>query len=113
VPWPLAAAALQRLLPATTPAESGGALKADTLLCAPLVYPWYLLWLTPFLVARKNWPVTIWTLSILVTYVAWRRVGVPWGVPVWAVAVQYGAVLAAALWVWATSPRPRRPTPPS
>jgi hypothetical protein len=73
---------------------------AATLLCAPLVYPWYLLWISPFLVTRKNLPLTIWTLSILVTYVAWRRVGVPWGVPVWALGAQYGAVLAAALWVW-------------
>lgn len=73
---------------------------AATLLCAPLVYPWYLLWLAPFLVTRKNLPLTIWTLSILVTYVAWRRVGVPWGVPGWALAVQYGAVLLAALWAW-------------
>jgi hypothetical protein len=73
---------------------------AATLLCAPLVYPWYLLWLTPFLVTRKTLPLTVWTLSILVTYVAWRRVGVPWGAPVWALGVQYGAVLGAAGILW-------------
>jgi hypothetical protein len=72
---------------------------AATLLCAPLVYPWYLLWIAPFLVTRKTLPLMIWTLSILITYVAWRRVGVPWGVPSWALAVQYGSVLLAALWV--------------
>jgi hypothetical protein len=73
---------------------------ATTLLCAPLVYPWYLVWLSPFLVTRRTLPLTIWTLSILVTYVAWRRVGVPWGVPVWALGLQYGAVLGAAAIVW-------------
>ena len=54
---------------------------AATLLAAPLVYPWYLVWLAPFLVMPQMLPLTIWTVSILSTYVAWRLVGVPWGVP--------------------------------
>jgi len=93
---------------------------AATLLCAPLVYPWYLIWLAPFLVAPQTMPLTIWTVSILGTYVAWQRVGVPWGVPVGVLVVEYGALLAASLW-WGsrirvprpTSPPPRRPTPPA
>jgi alpha-1,6-mannosyltransferase len=72
---------------------------AAALLCAPLVYPWYLLWLTPFLVEPATMPLTIWTLSILSTYVVWRLVGVAWAVPVWALWVEYGALLGAALWV--------------
>ena len=93
---------------------------AATLLCAPLVYPWYLVWLAPFLVAPQTMPLTIWTVSILGTYVAWQRVGVPWGVPVGVLVVEYGALLAASLWWWSgirvprpTSPPPRRPTPPA
>jgi hypothetical protein len=70
------------------------------LLCAPLVYPWYLVWLTPFLVARQTMPLTIWTVSILSTYVVWRLAGVPWAVPVWALLIEYGALLGAALWLW-------------
>ncbi len=73
---------------------------AAALLCAPLVYPWYLVWLTPFLVAPQTMPLTIWTVSILSTYVVWRLVGVPWAMPVWALLVEYGALLGAALWLW-------------
>ena len=80
---------------------------ATTLLCAPLVYPWYLVWLTPFLVGTQTMPLTIWTVSILSTYVAWQRVGVPWGVPVWVTVVQYGALLGAVLWAWGRNQVPR------
>jgi alpha-1,6-mannosyltransferase len=70
------------------------------LLCAPLVYPWYLVWLVPFLVAPQTMPVTIWTLSILSAYGAWQLVGVAWAMPVWALLVEYGALLGAVLWLW-------------
>ena len=73
---------------------------AAALLCAPLVYPWYLVWLAPFLVAAQTMPLTIWTVSILSTYVVWRLVGVPWAVPVWALVIEYGALVAAAWWRW-------------
>jgi hypothetical protein len=73
---------------------------AAALLCAPLVYPWYLVWLTPFLVAPQTMPLTIWTVSILSTYVVWRLAGVPWAVPGWTLLVEYGALLGAALWLW-------------
>ena len=91
---------------------------AATLLAAPLVYPWYLVWLVPFLVVPQVLPLTIWTVSILSTYVAWRLVGVPWGVPSWALVVEYGALLVSGLWVWRsrstlTSPPSRYPTPPA
>jgi hypothetical protein len=89
---------------------------AATLLGAPLVYPWYLVWLAPFLVAPQTMPLTIWTVSILGTYVVWQRVGVPWAVPAWALVVEYGALLGVALWVWRrrgrlTSPPSRHLTP--
>ena len=73
---------------------------AAALLCAPLVYPWYLVWLTPFLVAPQTMPLTIWTVSILGTYAVWRLAGVPWAMPVWVLLVEYGAPLGAALWLW-------------
>jgi hypothetical protein len=73
---------------------------ATTLLCAPLVYPWYLLPIVPFLVVPQTLPLTIWTISILSAYVAWQRVGVPWGIPIWALVIEYGAVLGAVLWLW-------------
>ena len=73
---------------------------AGALLCAPLVYPWYLVWLVPFLVKPETMPLTIWTVSILSAYGAWRLVGVPWAMPVWALLVEYGALLGAVLWLW-------------
>jgi hypothetical protein len=90
---------------------------AATILCAPLVYPWYLLWLAPFLVTPRTMPLAVWSVSILGTYVAWQRVGVPWGVPAWMLAVEYAALVAAAVWLWRTgvtsSARPRSRTPPA
>ena len=73
---------------------------AAALVCAPLVYPWYLLWLAPFLVTLETVPLTIWTVSILSTYVVWQLTGVRWAVPPWTLLLEYGALLGAALWLW-------------
>jgi len=73
---------------------------AAALLCAPLVYPWYLVWLAPFLVAAETMPLMIWSVSILCTYVVWQLAGSPWAVPAWALLLEYGALLGAALWLW-------------
>ena len=73
---------------------------AAALLCAPLVYPWYLMWLAPFLVAPQTLPLAIWTVSILSAYWVWRGVGVPWAMPVWALVFEYGALFGAVFWLW-------------
>ena len=31
--------------------------------CAPVIYPWYLLYFTPFLVSAATLPLTVWTLQ--------------------------------------------------
>jgi alpha-1,6-mannosyltransferase len=80
---------------------------AAALVCAPLVYPWYLVWLAPFLVALETMPLTIWTVSILSTYVVWQLAASPWAVPGWALLLEYGAPLGAAMWLWRKD-RPRR-----
>ena len=71
---------------------------AASLLCAPVVYPWYLLWLLPFLRSTSTVPLMIWTLSIIPTYYVWhlRIVGRPWLVPGWIMALEYGSVAVAA-----------------
>jgi alpha-1,6-mannosyltransferase len=71
---------------------------AASLLCAPVVYPWYLLWLLPFLRSTSTLPMLVWTLSILPTYYVWhlRTVGRPWLVPDWIVMLEYGSVAVAA-----------------
>jgi hypothetical protein len=68
---------------------------AAVLLAAPAVYPWYLLWLTPFLTNGATWPLAVWTVSVLLAYF-----DLIFGLARWVVAVEYGLVLAAALGAW-------------
>ena len=71
---------------------------AASLLCAPVVYPWYLLWLLPFLRSASTVPIIIWTVSIIPTYYVWhlRTLGRPWVVPGWIMLLEYGSVATAA-----------------
>ncbi len=71
---------------------------AASLFCAPVVYPWYLLWMLPFLRSTSTLPILVWTLSILPTYYVWhlRTVGRPWLVPDWIVILEYGSVAVTA-----------------
>jgi len=71
---------------------------AASLLCAPVVYPWYMLWLLPFIRSTSTIPIMIWTLSIIPTYYVWhlRMVGRPWLVPGWILMLEYGSVATAA-----------------
>jgi len=71
---------------------------AASLFCAPVVYPWYLLWMLPFLRSTSTLPILVWTLSILPTYYVWhlRTVGRPWLVPDWIAILEYGSVAVAA-----------------
>jgi alpha-1,6-mannosyltransferase len=71
---------------------------AASLLCAPVVFPWYLLWLLPFLTSASTLLLIIWTVSIIPTYVQWhlRALGRPWGaLPGWVMLLEYGCVAAA------------------
>jgi alpha-1,6-mannosyltransferase len=72
---------------------------AASLLCAPVVFPWYLLWLLPFLMSASTLLIIIWTVSIIPTYVQWhlRALGRPWGsLPGWVMLLEYGCVAIAA-----------------
>ncbi|MGA7295157.1 MAG: glycosyltransferase family 87 protein [Terriglobales bacterium] len=70
---------------------------AASLLCAPVIYPWYLLWLLPFVRSATTVPIIIWTVSILPTYYVWhlRTLGRPWIVPGWVLFLEYGSVAIA------------------
>jgi alpha-1,6-mannosyltransferase len=70
---------------------------AACLLCAPVVYPWYLLWLLPFARSVATVPLIIWTVTIIPTYYVWhlRTLGRAWVVPDWIMILEYGAVAAA------------------
>jgi alpha-1,6-mannosyltransferase len=75
---------------------------AASLACAPVVYPWYLLWLLPFLVPLTAVPLLTWTLSILSVFFVWysHTLGGPWRVPRSILLVEYGSVAAAATFAW-------------
>jgi len=71
---------------------------AACLLCAPVVFPWYLLWLLPFLTSASTLLILLWTVSIIPTYVQWhlRTLGRPWGaLPGWVMLLEYGCLAAA------------------
>ena len=70
---------------------------AASLLCAPVVYPWYLLWLLPFVRTPATVPIIVWTVSIIPTYYVWhlRAIGRPWVIPDWIMLLEYGAVAMA------------------
>jgi alpha-1,6-mannosyltransferase len=73
---------------------------AGTLFFAPTIFPWYLLWLTPFLFTSCTFPLAVWTVSSLSAY---------WWLPSWIItAVQYGAALGAVGWMLAPSVGARR-----
>jgi alpha-1,6-mannosyltransferase len=71
---------------------------AASLLCAPVVYPWYLLWLLPFVGSASTLPIIIWTISIIPTYYVWhlRTLGQPWLLPAWVMLLEYGAMALTA-----------------
>ena len=76
---------------------------AASLLCAPAVFPWYLLWQVPFLTSASTAPIIVWTVSIVPTYIVWhlRALGRPWGsLPGWVMPVEYGCVAMTAAILW-------------
>jgi alpha-1,6-mannosyltransferase len=71
---------------------------AASLACAPVVYPWYLLWLLPFLRSTSTLPLMVWTISILPTYFVWhlRSLGQAWKVSSWILVMEFGSVALTA-----------------
>ena len=69
---------------------------AVALAAAPVVYPWYLLYFTPFLFTRRALPLVVWTISVLPVYIVWElayRHGHRWRVPEAVMWIEYGVVL--------------------
>jgi hypothetical protein len=97
---------LRRRLPAWSPWAFAWPMAAS-LLCAPAVFPWYLLWLLPFLTSPSTWPLLAWTVAIGATYVQWhlRALTGLWGaLPRWVMLFEYGFIAASASIVWLTRP---------
>ena len=97
------------------PADAFAWPMAASLFFAPVVYPWYLLWLLPFARSTATLPILIWTVSIIPTYYVWhlRTLGRPWVLPGWIVLLEYGAVGLAGLMVLLRKPRSGAPAGPS
>jgi hypothetical protein len=73
---------------------------AVTLFFAPAIFPWYFLWLTPFLFTSCTFPLAVWTVSSLSAY---------WWLPSQTTTVvQYGTALGAVGWMLVQSVRTRR-----
>jgi hypothetical protein len=89
---------------------------AVSLAAAPVIYPWYLLYFTPFLFTASTLPLVVWTYSALPVYIVWylSKFGHRWFVPVPVLWMEFGVVIAAlALLAWrsrrAFEPGPRDP----
>jgi alpha-1,6-mannosyltransferase len=79
---------------------------AAALACAPVVYSWYLLYLTPFLVTLATLPLLVWTFTVMGTYLVWYvpAYRLPWDVPIWVLVLEYGIVLTVGVVMWRRRP---------
>ena len=70
---------------------------AVSLAAAPVIYPWYLLYFTPFLFTRATVPLVVWTYSALPVYTVWElsRHGHRWFVPTPVLWLEFAPVVAA------------------
>jgi alpha-1,6-mannosyltransferase len=84
---------------------------AVALAFAPVIYPWYLLYFTPFLFTLSTLPLALWTLTIIPVYIVWdiARHGGRWAVPAGVMALEYG--LPVALFAWGCLAYRKRPRP--
>jgi alpha-1,6-mannosyltransferase len=87
-------------LPITEPAAWAWPM-AVSLACAPVIYPWYLLYFTPFLVSATTVPLMVWSVSVFPVYLIWSvpALRVPWVVPVSVMVFEYGATALALAWL--------------
>jgi hypothetical protein len=72
---------------------------AIVIACAPVIYPWYLLYVTPFLFSIATLPLALWSLSGLSVYVVWdlSRHGARWIPPYWVMALELVTLVCAGI----------------
>lgn len=95
-------------------AEAGYWLHLVPLLLAPVVYPWYLLWMlcfVPLISSRQAIVGMVWGGTVVISYVLWHQQR--WTMPLWAAAAEYLPVYAAlfAVAIMAMRRRPQVPSP--
>ena len=67
-----------------------------------MIYSWYLLYFTPFLLTVGTIPLVAWTITALPTYVVWRLAydhGAPWVVPPVVLLFEFGIPIAIAVFL--------------
>ena len=72
---------------------------AIALAFGPVIYPWYLLYFTPFLLTTATMPLIAWTITVIPIYIVWDLAfnhGARWAVPPKLMVVEYAIPLAVA-----------------
>ena len=75
---------------------------AAAVVLMPAIYPWYLIWLTPFLTVAGTFPLVIWTVTSISTYAVWvsELGGEGWNLPMSVELFEYGCVAASAVGIY-------------
>jgi len=71
---------------------------------APVIYSWYLLYFTPFLLTVGTIPLVAWTITVLPTYIVWRLAydhGAPWVVPPVVLVFEFALPIAVSVFLLA------------
>jgi len=73
---------------------------------APVIYPWYLLYFTPFLFSVGTLPLTAWTVTAISTYIVWELAffqGARWVVPPAVMMLEFAIpLIVGAVVLWRT-----------
>ena len=84
-------------------AERAVPLVAGFVVLAPNVFPWYVLWLVPFLAVTPSVPWIAFTGAVALSYSFF--LSEPWGIPLWARLAQLAPLATAVLLRWRWRPR--------
>jgi len=81
---------------------------AVALACSPVIYPWYLLYFTPFLFTPSTLPLIVWTYSAIPVYIVWElsKHGHRWFVPPPVLWIEFGVVVTTMTWLAFRTRRP-------
>lgn len=91
--WVLAVSVVRRATPLPTRAV---ALIGGLLLLSPNLFPWYVVWLVPFLAWAPSVPWIAFTGTVIFAYSFFLQQ--PWAVPGWARALQFAPLMLGGLW---------------
>lgn len=91
--WVLAVSVVRRATPLPTRAV---ALIGGLLLLSPNLFPWYVVWLVPFLAWAPSVPWIAFTGTVVFAYSFFLQQ--PWAVPGWARALQFAPLMLGGLW---------------